>query len=368
MTIKILKSIHEADKESWNSLTKGIFFSYEWFGFAEEFLLSDFEKYYFVSYKDNILNGIFPCFVPNLNDYYYVKYLFGKYYKIFKALGVFPKRQMFCFSPNAFSGNIFTDNGFDEEIAKNLLDRAELVCKETNISEIVIFNFQENFQEKIRFFEDNDFNKIFIHATSVIDRNFSSFEEYLNQRSRNQRKSIKSDLMHFRKSGLKVKLIEDPEKLVDELYNLTLNIKEKHNEQLRWHSKNILQGFYRHMKKSASTYALIDDHKMVACATYLIKDGQLDLYGLGLDYDRCFENRGYFYITYYNTIMSMVKLDAKTGIFGSAVYRLKKRRGCELVKKYILIKDLKKNPIRLLIYKILDVLYLRKFKKQMERP
>jgi predicted N-acyltransferase len=177
----------------------------------------------------------------------------------------------------------------------------------------------------------------------ILEGKFKTFNDYLLSLPPVKRKAVKQDMRKFKKSGFVLEAVNDPLPIAEKIHELTMNVFHRHNFMPTDFNKRSLASSFRFMQEYMQTFVIRKSGKIISTHTIVEKNGIIESHALGLDYKELGDSRSYFYVFFYNTIMEMIKRKANYINFFQMAYKTKERRGCRLIKQYMLVKSLKAN-------------------------
>ena len=344
MNTTIIDTIHAVDKESWNNLPGGPFFSYEWFAYIEAIEGPRLRPFYLLCYDNNLLKGALPVFCPTLRDNIFNKILFGRYKILMNISDLLVGKVMLCFSPKA-GEDIFRGYHLDSAVFDSLRRGIEVLAQRLELSTIAFMGVHETSLAEIKWLEGCGYKKVLLNCVGILEGEFQEFNDYLLSLSPVKRKAVKQDIRKFKKSGFVLEAVDDPLAITEKIHELTMNVCHQHNFTPTDFNKHSLASSFEFMQDYMQTFVIRKSGKVISTHTILEKNGIIDSHALGLDYKELGDSRSYFYLFFYNTIKEMIKRNARYINFFQMAYKTKERRGCRLIKQYMLVKSLKGNRI-----------------------
>ena len=366
MHTKITYSIKDIDRDIWNEVLKGPFFSYEWFLYIEEQYKDDYSPYYFLFYHNSRLTFILPMLAPNTMQNIYNMIYWGRLLRFLKWIPWIHKKPLMCYSicPSTSSAGFFNNNKIPDISLNEILLEINKFAVIEGFTDIVFMWVLESSIAEIKLFESNGYKKIFINSTGILYNRFNSFEDYLKSLKPNARSVVRREIKKFTQSGCEIEVLDNPFEKLNKLYTLANEIQEHHNLSDWEFSFDKMKAVFINMNKYLKSIIAKYDDEIIGTVTYLEKDGIRATYGLGFDYDKSRKNRTYFYIFYYNSIMDMIRNNISKIDFDTTSYTAKERRGCEIIPQYLLVKPLKNKLFFNAWLPLLNYQYRKKFNHQ----
>ncbi len=364
MIIKLVKSIQSVSAHQWNALTRGPFFSHEWFQFIEAVEGQRHQFYYFLAMEAERLVGVIPAFVPLKNDDIYRNFLYGRLHAWIPRLSGCGARPLICYGLGASGKNLLSDQEFIPAIIPPLIAAVRDLRSQENISDLVFLFVRENEADIIETLETCGFSKVFLSAAAILQNRFDTFDDYLRSLSRNGKNSVKGDLRRFRKFGCTPEVCAKPEEDLGVIAELVANIEKKYPSTLTKQSLRKLKMAFRWMTAYRTTYLVRAKKVPLGTITFFIKDDLISTYAAGLDYRYVRASGTYFYLFYYLPVQEMINRRAPYLNFNHMAYRVKESRGAKLVPQFMFVKSLKPNRVKPYWFKIVDRRYRSKFNTQ----
>jgi predicted N-acyltransferase len=362
METKIINTIHDVAKDSWNDFTRGPLMSYEWFAYVEKIKAACLEPFYIICYEGDRIKGVLPTFCPMTWDNVFNDFIFGRFQRFFNPLNILGGKILLCYSPLS-SGDIFWGRHIDMSTGELLIERLEELAIHKKISIIAFLHVQETSKSEIKWLESKCYKKVFMNSVGIIEGKYSGFDEYLLSLSPVKRKAVKQDIRKFNQSGLVLTSEDYSLQLVNKIHSLLMNVNRKHNYQPRHTNKHLLALSFDYMQNYLNTFVVRKRGKIIATHTIIEKDGIIESFALGLDYAELGDSRSYFYVFFYNTIYEMVKKKAHYINFYRMAYKTKERRGCRTTKQYMLVRSMTNSIFIKKWFSLVNRRYQKKFEK-----
>lgn len=361
MKTKIVNSIKDVDKEIWNSILKGPFYSHEWFSYVEEQCQDEYLPHYILVYNKSNICSIMPTFIPKTHSHAYNIRYYGRFRKFNKVFPLLHRKCLLCFSPDTFSGGFFNSNQLVKEVLHEILLILDNIAKQNSLSDIVFMYVLKENQEEIEALESYGYQKIYLNSPGILTNTFKTFDDYISSLKPNARSTARREIKKFMKSESALEVTYTPSNEIEILHKLANNIQEKHNVEEHPYSKEKMKTVFDYMKEYLTCYVVKYNKKIIGTVSLIEKDGILVTFGLGLDYGNSIKTGTYFYLFYYKTIIEMIERKIDSVNFDALSYTAKERRGCNLVPQYMLIKRTKGRIFFKLWKNILNYQYKKKF-------
>lgn len=358
--IRLIHSIAEADREEWNRLTRGPFYSYEWFEYAEAVHPDEFTPYYFLCYRGDRLVGALPAFFPHSGNNSYENYLLGRFQFLPSLLRPLRRKPLVCFSPHAPSA-VFSDNGFATDVLGELIRAFENQAHRDGMTETVFLCLKETERDLIGCLRERGYLQVYLNSVGMIQNRFRSFTEYFQSLPRSRRKSIKSDRIAFDRAGQRIEEVREQMPDIPKIFELIKIVDQKHPSVCRDFSPRALRLCFEKMMPYRTHYFVLSGEERIGVLTHFMKDDLMNIYGMGLHFDKGRRSRAYFNLLYYHPIQRMIENRARHLNFNQMAYKVKESRGCELIPQYMLVKPLKRKALVHPWTGLLDARYRKKF-------
>jgi predicted N-acyltransferase len=358
---RIIDSVARIDRESWNRATRGPFFSYEWFEYVEAVCTDRFAPQYIVCHHNDRLVGVLPAFQVKTHDNAYENYLFGRLKKIAQLLLVFRRTPLLCISPFSGGGYFFSDNDYSATVLDRLLAEVEATARRQGRSDVVLMYVKQTESELIEALNKLGYTGVYLNSTGILNNYFRGFDDYLSSLSKSCRKSVKCDMNKFRKSPYTITASSDETPNADLIYELIGYFERRHPPERSFYTADKIKTCLKKMAPYSTVYSVGSADEQIAVVTLFEKDGIINTYAFGIDFDRAQKNRAYFNLLYYNTIQEMIVRKARCMNFNPMAYKVKESRGCALTKQYMYVRVLKGRFWLMPWLTLLDRQYRHKF-------
>lgn len=362
--IKMVRSVYDIDAAQWNQVTRGAFFSHEWFQFVEQTERKKYQLYYLLAYESDKLVGALPAVMPMSVGNIYRNYLYGKLRPMIDKTLVKTRKRLLCYSPASSGSNFLSDQPFLSNALSAYIDFLDELAQEEGVSEIVFMFLRGHEAGILERLTARGYNKIFLSAAAVLENRFDSFDAYLHSLTRNGSNGVKGDLRRFKKAGCIVEVCRHPIDKIKIIDRLIKNVQKKYPRTLTRLELDSLKVSFEKMRPYATTYLVRRKKTDIGTMTLLHKDALLSTYASGLDYDHTKETGVYFYLFYYLPIQEMIRNNIPYLNFNHMAYRTKETRGAKLIPQYMFVKNVERNPAKRFWFGIVDRRYRIKFRKE----
>lgn len=360
----MVRSVHDIDSAKWNQVTRGPFFSHEWFQFVEQTERKQYQFYYLVAYESDKLIGALPVLIPMSSGNIYQNYLYGKLRPMIDKTPVKTRKLLLCYSPASSGSNFWSDQPFLSNGMSAYIDSLDELAQQEGVSEIVFMFLRGHEIDILERLTARGYNKIFLSAAAVLENRFNSFDGYLHSLTRNGSNGVKGDLRRFKKAGCVLEVCRHPIYKIKIIDRLMKNVQKKYPRTLTRLEPDSLKVCFEKMRPYATTYLVRRNRTDIGTVTLFNKDALLSTYASGLDYDHAKETGVYFYLFYYLPIQEMIRKNIAYLNFNHMAYRTKETRGATLISQYMLVKNVERNPAKQFWFGIVDRRYRVKFRKE----
>ncbi len=361
ITIDIVKSINDVNKDQWDALSDdNIFASYGWLKTVEKTFIEDIKPKYILLKDSTRLIGSTVCYNFNKASHVAVNMdhlLFGRLKKYISTIGISFMPALICCPMKCCGKHVLIEKGADEKkreiIFCKLLETIETEALRKKLS-VSFPNVMYNESEVIQLLKKKGYKQILTLPLNYMDIEWSPFEEYkkyINHVSKNMKKNISRQINRNRREGVTIEQLKIIDEYEDRIYELLNKNYYKYNRSLFPFKKE----FFRELKKNLEDNALIyisrKKDKITGVDIRFIKNKIKHLRFIGIDHEISGDDFTYFNIGYYDPIMNAISEDIKRIYFGFAMYKLKSDRGCRTKNTYIYYKSF--NKTRNLFIKLL---------------
>lgn len=337
--MKVYKEINEVPKDIiniWESLDISIEQKPQWIEACEKLLVSQ-NRYYFIDYDENNINYIVvSTLVHHLDCLNYISDEELKNEIVNRRKedeNYFYFNVLFISTPMSnFPGIIH--NKFSNEQLKNEIIK---YCKDMiNIDAIFycgILDYEGSIEDK-----DKEYDLTFpYYPNTVLDLNFSNFDDYLASLNRKKRWDLKNKQKIFLSKNCRTVLV-DNSKMENylSLYELHHSTESKNDQYVNYTTYD--------EKDQFKSYALLDDkykwliayneNDKIIGFVLLVVDNDIILFkSVGLDYE--YNNTTYTYFNlYHDAIKYAIDNSIRTMYCGTTTYDVKQRLGCKLINRF----------------------------------
>lgn len=337
--MRVYKEINEIPKkiiDMWESLNINIEQKPHWIAVCEKLLISQ-NRYYFIDYDGNKINYIVvSTLVQHLDCLNYISDE-GTRNDILNMRedddNYFYFNVLFIAAPMSnFPGiiyNEFSNEQLEEDITK--------YCKKQIDVDAVFYSGMVDCEDGIED-KDEEYDLVFpYYPNTVLNLNFSNFDEYLASLNRKKRWDLKNKRKIFLSQNCRTEIV-DNSKIEDysPLYELHYATESKNDQFINYTTYDENDRF--------KSYSLLDDNykwllaynengKIIGFALLVIDNDIILFKSVGLDYE--YNNTTYTYFNlYHEAIKYAVDNSFKTMYCGTTTYDVKQRLGCKLINRY----------------------------------
>lgn len=338
MHLKLLRSIRQTDPAQWNTLAGGsIFSTYGWLKTVEETHAGrDVAGYLLLFDREKIAAASVLYIQPrkriggNLDHI-----LFGRLFRAASAARISALPALVC-GPLFGCGDHFIydrDVPFEQRkpLAERLLTAIESVAAQLKLP-VAFLNVPDGDPNLPDLLCGRGYLKSSLAPVAYLDIRFRSFDaylDYLKRRSPSAAKSVRHEINRNRSLGTVISASKSPENDADHLLRLLARNYTNHNRIPFMFGSHFLRRLSAHLGNDVTVYvASRKNHCHGACLVF--KKGSIGhVLFAGIDHLAAGNDYTYFNLCYYQPIKEAIRKGTERLYFGTGLYGLKKRRGCE---------------------------------------
>jgi predicted N-acyltransferase len=316
------RHISEINQEEWDTLVNHtLFHTYRWMELLEYSLREGISPYYITVTRDNDLVGGLVCY-PS--------------YRL--VLGFF-FRSMVCLCPFSEDIGLHIKSGEPAEAILSLLfSHMEEVARKERARIMVVINVDDS---PYRTLLKKKAALVRVAPSTCLDVQWKTFKDYLRSLPRKAKKNIRHTLNQGKRRGLRLEHSQD--------FSDAEFLFRFYKENLRKHGHNyplpITSRFYSGFEKYVSDLAYIlrcyHEDKLLGYWIYFFDGNIASMAFSGSEEEDAREYNAYFNICY-DAVREMIQRGCNKIYFGPTTYTVKRRIGCTLEEKEVLMKFL--NP------------------------
>jgi len=335
---RIIDSISKISRSDWDSVFGNIPEGYEFYKTLEQSNLREFFFYYLILYQGGNISSITPLFVA---DFYLDIVLDGLIKKVIRSIRHFiPRffvlRTLFCGSPFGENGvlGIKKDSKdaliFIEQLVKALRGFSE----DKKIPFIIFKDFSREDAPLLDFLKEKGFARIDSFPSVVVELNFNSLEEYFASLRASTRKDLHRKIKKaYSKGKIKIKVVDDVEDIIDEVYNLYLNTYHAGKVKFELLTRDFFINVSKNLKPHTKYFLYYVEDKLAAFNLCFVYDDLLIDKFIGFDYEISHQYSLYFVSWCFN-IEWCLKNSIRYYRVGQTDYEPKTKLGGSLVPLY----------------------------------
>ncbi len=290
VTYKVIDSIDQIDREDWDSIFGNIPEGYEFYNTLEKSNLKEFSFYYLTLYRNEAILSIAPLFVA---DFHLDIVLDGFIKKVIHSVRhlipqFFVLKTLFCGSP--FGENGVLGIAKDAKDAQLLLDEIVQVMRRFSKENEIPFIIFKDFLKEDTSLLDSLIRKGFLRVDSFpsvrMELPFHSLEEYFGSLSTSTRKDLRRKIKKaYSKDAIQIKVVEDVDTIIDEVYRLYLNTYEEGEVKFEFLTKDFFINVSKNLKPHTKYFLYYAEDRLAAFNLCLVYDDLLIDKFIGFDYE-----------------------------------------------------------------------------------
>jgi len=352
---KIFHSIADIKKSDWDNIFGQMIQGYSFFKTLEESKFKEFSFYYIVIYRGKYPIIITPAFISNINLETTAGSTFKKVVTAFRRImpNFLITKVLFCGSPFRENGYIGIDKGImgaeKVEALHALAGILERFAKKKKAQFVIFKDFLRSDTPALDSLISKGYSRITSLPSIIMDIDFDSIDGYLNSLSASRRKEFRRKLKKADKSDISVRVVDDVEDVIDDLYRLYINTYEKGRVKFEKLTREFFINIGRNLKPNVKFFLYFLDGKLAAfnlCLVY--EDIFIDMY-IGFDYDVSYKLNLYL-VSWYRNVEWCLKHSISKYQVGQTDYIPKLALGGKPVDLFIYFKH--RNPVKNMIFGI----------------
>ncbi|MFH0762877.1 MAG: GNAT family N-acetyltransferase [Candidatus Omnitrophota bacterium] len=335
---RIFNKIAEISPQEWNSVFPDVLEGYYFFKSLDESGFTQFEFRYILVYDNNSLIGAAPCFLMDFPMDAGIQGTVMKFTEFIKRFlpSIFNIKAVLCGLPMDRGRLGVLNEDAREEAIEGISRAMHKIAKKEGARVVAFKDFGPGYLQSLDPLLKKGFFKIESMPTTVLDINFSSFQEYLLGLSTASRYDLRRK---FKKVDGKVDIkMQVVGKLNDEelaqVYNLYLQTLNRQEIGLEIAPMEFFRLISENMPQKAKYFLWRINNKLAGFALCLFSQGYfIDLY-LGFDYSVAYKYHLYF-IKIRDLINWCIENKLKTYEMGVTNYEPKRRLDFKFIPLYI---------------------------------
>ena len=342
--LKILDSVNDIKKSEWDALFGDIPEGHGFYKTLEESNLEDYSFCYAGLYRNGEAVLVAPLFVGDLDLGITVT---GPISGIIGGIRkVFPRflkvKTLFCGSPFGENGILGFAGGLGNDEKKALIRALENAmdgyCRGKKIPMMVFKDHDGAFDAALSgALRSAGFFMVDSMPSAGMKIDFSSLEEYLKKLSGSTRKDLRRKIRNSEKGDVKIKVVDNVEDTIDEVYRLYLNTYEKGQMKFEKLSRDFFLNIARNLNPEVRFFLYYCDGALSAFnLCFVHKDIFIDKF-IGFDYGLS-RKYGLYSLSWCRNIEWCLANGVKYYQVGQTDYAPKETLGGELTPLYAYVK------------------------------
>jgi predicted N-acyltransferase len=271
--------------------------------------------------------------------------LFGRVRKAAGNVGLSFHPVLVCGPTRSFGRHFLIESSSNEEraisITEALLNGMEKEAAKTKAA-LAFTQVMDTEAGLKRMLSEKRFAKTVSAPVNYLDIRWGTFEEYrenIKKISRNMEANIRKEINRNQREGVRISFLSNLEPHEDRLNELINGNYYKHNGAPFPYAPDFFRRLKENMGNDAVIYAAFKKEELVGFSILLKKQDCYYLPFVGVDHALSGNDATYFNITIYKPIMDGTAAGVRRIYMGTAMYELKKRRGCETLNAYTYYKS-----------------------------
>ena len=336
---KVFNRIAEISPREWNSVFPDVLEDYYFFKSLEESNFAQFRFRYILAYDNNSLIGAAPCFLMDFPMDAGVQGAARQIVNLIKKFfpTVFNIRALLCGLPMDRGRLGFLNKDIQKEVIESVSRAMSQIAEEEGARVIAFRDFDSDYVPLLDPLLKRGFFKIESLPTTVMEINFSSFQEHLLGLSAVSRYDLRRKFRKVDRSGFEIKMQVKPGLDHEELaqvYDLYLQTVNRQEMGFEIAPMEFFRAVSENMPAKARYFLWRIDNKLVGFALCLLSGEYfLDIY-LGFDYSFAYQCHLYF-IKIRDLFNWCIENKIKTYEMGVTNYEPKRRLGFKFIPLYM---------------------------------
>lgn len=368
----ITDSIGKIPRDQWDALNgDNPLSTYGWLLAVEETLIRDISPVYFVFQESGKIAGATVCYTVSrkANILSFDDLLFGRLKSVANSLGFSFLPGMVCCPFKSSGQHILLagdpDGEQEKKIVERLLDAMEAEASQRNMTLGFCQVWKQEDMLINRLLQRGFYQTLDLPLTylNISWDNFEGYKSYIRKKSLKWKRNIAQDMNKNCRSGVKIELVEDISGEEDLMVELLNNNYMKHNHVNLPYNNNILNRLKTNLKEDVGIYRAVKNGRTIGLSVLVKKNTEWNFVLVGVDHELAQKDATYFNILFYRPIQDAISSQIKRIYYGSGLYDLKIRRGCDMMRTHVFYKS--PHPMLNFVVKIWFIFhrfwYQRKF-------
>jgi len=350
MKPEILTSVDQVKPRELDELAIDPIYTWGWLKTLEEMDGLDISPRHLVIRDEKGLAAFAPCFLENrvVFDDLRDELLLGWQRRALaqaerfglKGLRLAPALMMGV--PECFSSKVLVAKRLApryESLMKVLLSALEDQAREDDVGVFGFMGVMESDKGLMEVLPRCGFHRLLRTATSILDIEWGSYEDYLRSLPRNRRKSLRSQERQPSKYGFSIRRMHHFGPYAKRLSDLAKNVYDRHSNGPNPFTESFYRNLQRNMGRKAYAFVAKRNGDIAAYIMTLAHKSVIRGHQWGTDYSQ--ESRKgqlYFNLAYTATIMDAIESGAGLIDYGPAAWREKAKYGCRFERTFLFLK------------------------------
>lgn len=350
-TLQIIDTIHQIDREEWDSVAgENIFESYGWLKTFEHNYIGDQKPRYFLLREEGRLIAVAACYItrPSERVFNSDDTLLGRFKLYASKMGISFLPALIC-SPWGVFGAHFSfakhlDSNQAESAATELIQSIENFAYNHQLP-ILFHNVMDHEISLLRSLNERRYSRAETFPVCYLDVEWSSFEDYLTsvkRISKGNAKMIRREINKNRSEGVVIQQLETADGFQEHLYDLVNRNYLNHNGKPFPYRKAYFKSLKENLGTDAVIYTATKKNKLIGVTVCFREKKSSYLSYIGVDHDSAGNDFTYFNLAYYHPIRDAILDRIERMYYGQALYSVKTRRGCKISNTYTFYKPYRK--------------------------
>ena len=333
-----VKSIEEVDIEEWDSLSRSLFSSSNWFRVVEESKIIKTKPYYIRVYCNGELSAFASAFIQYDELYSNLSQgLLGT----FNWLSPFKLNPcLLCYSPMSWGRGIEIKNtykAYSAEIASLIIEEMRCICHANRVKQYGFANIQDKDFLLQEILLKQGFVSCFTSYNVYMDITWPDFESYRKSLSRNARKTVRKEIEKINEMGIKISM----SKTIDrhEIVPLIENTFLKYNSGENKLTDRFFYVLEKHLGDQIMVISATLNESIFSTCLCFVTENAIELYKSGQDEDKSRENFVFFSTAVYEPIRYAISSGIERINIGVGTYKYKILRGGKTTSNKVYLKS-----------------------------